>query len=93
VHLGKEWATSNLVAIGKMSKSFIEEYGLAEELEREKEIFRIVEEHPLMIKFLGSFEDRDNIYQVFEYAKNGTLKELLKTRHHFDVDTARAFIA
>ena len=43
MHLGKEWASSNLVAIGKMDKAFIEEFELEEELEREKEIFQIIE--------------------------------------------------
>jgi serine/threonine protein kinase len=93
VHLGKRWATDELVAIGKMDKTFIKEFELEEEIEREIEIFSILSDHPLMIKYIGQLEDNDYIYQIFEYCKNGTLKQLLTNKGFFDVELTRAFTA
>ena len=47
----------------------------------------------MIIKLVGTIEDETYIYQVFEFAKNGTLRELLKARKRFSLELTRAFTA
>jgi serine/threonine protein kinase len=55
-----------------MCKKFLSQYSSTENLKREIKIQRNLN-HPHIVKLFHSFEDKENVYLVMEYAKNGRL--------------------
>lgn len=75
VSLVREKLTGQLFAMKTMSKKFIFQYSSPENLKREIQIQRKLD-HPHIIKLFYYFEDKENVYLIMEYAKNGKQPKL-----------------
>lgn len=82
-----EKQTNELRAIKMIFKSKIKVLNIPEEeIINEKIILNQVD-HPYIIKLYSSFHDKYFFYFSMEYIGNGTLKNLLRKRKKFDIET------
>ena len=76
VNLATEKKTQRAVAIKEVNKKKISDVGLEHHIFREKNILMELKEHPNIIELLGTCQDSENLYFIFEVSTNGTLSEL-----------------
>mmetsp|Transcript_75014 Transcript_75014/g.160675 ORF Transcript_75014/g.160675 Transcript_75014/m.160675 type:complete len:562 (-) Transcript_75014:105-1790(-) len=79
VRVGKDKSTGSRVAVKSVKKSAVEE---AARLHEEIEIMRLLD-HPNIVRFIESFEDRRSIYLVLELCEGGELFDRIVTAGYF----------
>lgn len=76
VILSTEIATGRVVAIKEVNKEQILKLGKQRHVFREKDLLFEMD-HPFIIKLLGTTQDSNNLYFVFENCAKGDLTELI----------------
>eukprot|EP00948_MAST-09A_sp_MAST-9A-sp1_P000006 g6.t1 len=76
-------ATKTLYALKCMKKSSFFSSEEAEAVRREIKIHRTLPEHPSLIRFIESFEDKNHLYMVLEYANYGNIQQHLEWQRSF----------
>lgn len=82
VCLVKDRNSGEMLAMKVMKKQFIFQHSSSENIYREIKIQKKMN-HPHIVKLYHYFEDKDNVYLVLEYCKNGSLFSLLRRRGKF----------
>lgn len=84
VILCTEKATGTTVAIKEVNKEQILNLGKQRHIFREKELLFDMD-HPFIIKLLGTTQDDNNLYFVFENCANSDLTQLITERSKSDI--------
>lgn len=79
VILAKEKATGRNVAIKEVSKKQILDLGKKRHIFRERDLLNEMD-HNFIVKLLGTAQDEENIYFVFENCAQGDLAGLIQER-------------
>lgn len=79
VQLATEIATGRSVAIKQVSKKQITELGKQRHIFRERDLLNEMD-NPFIIKLLGTSQDDENLYFIFENCGNGDLADLIQLR-------------
>ena len=79
VILSTEKATGRTVAIKEVSKKQIISLGKSRHIFREKDLLFEMD-HPFVIKLLGTTQDENNLYFVFENCEQGDLTGMIQER-------------
>ena len=82
VILATETATKRPVAIKEVNKKQILDLGKSRHIFREKELLFEMQ-HPFIIELLGTTQDANNLYFVFESCPNGDLTGLIQERRKY----------
>ena len=82
VILSKEIATQRTVAIKEVNKKQIISLGKSRHIFREKDLLFEMD-NPFIIKLLGTTQDENNLYFVFENCANGDLSGLIQERSKY----------
>lgn len=75
-----------------MSKQRLIELNQVEHIRNEREIIQMVQ-HPNVVAFYGSFQDRNNLYMMMEYTPGGEVFSHLRTLERFELDVVRFYAA
>lgn len=75
-----------------MSKQRLIELNQVEHIQNEREIIQMVQ-HPNVVIFYGSFQDRNNLYMMMEYIPGGEVFSHLRTLERFELDVVRFYAA
>ena len=75
VFLARQKLTNKFVAFKAISKDFIDGHSSREKVMKEINILKTLNNNKFVIKLFEVFEDQDAIYLVFEFLKNGDLKQ------------------
>lgn len=89
VYLGLQKLTNRLVAIKRLEKINCKDEITRKKILSEVNIQKTMFGHPNIIKLYEVFENKQHVYFVMEYAANGDLLKLLKTKKHFEEEDAR----
>lgn len=76
VHEAIFMPTGDTVAIKSVNKETIMKLDKRRHIFREKSILSSLD-HPYIIKLLGTAQDEENLYFIFEHCSRGTLYDLL----------------
>eukprot|EP00750_Incisomonas_marina_P024944 INCI5239.1.p1 GENE.INCI5239.1~~INCI5239.1.p1 ORF type:complete len:345 (+),score=82.52 INCI5239.1:62-1096(+) len=91
VYLARVKANKRIVAIKVMFKQQVEENGIQHQIKREIEIQSRLK-HAHILKLRGFFTDEKRVYMVMEYAKHGSMYDMLQKNGPLDEDEARRYI-
>lgn len=92
VQLATEIATGRSVAIKQVSKKQITELGKQRHIFRERDLLNEMD-NPFIIKLLGTSQDDENLYFIFENCGNGDLADLIQLRRNLDNRLVKLFAA
>jgi len=81
-----------IVVVKIMRKADIVKMRQVDHVKNEKNILSTVS-HPLLVNLRHSFQDRGNLYLVFDYVPGGELFRLLRTQGQFPLPTTRFYAA
>jgi len=90
VYLGRVKANKKIVAIKVMFKDQVEQHNIKHQIKREIEIQSRLR-HAHILKLRGFFTDEKRIFMVMEYAKHGSMFDLLKRKGRLGEDEARRY--
>nr|XP_023025583.1 3-phosphoinositide-dependent protein kinase 1-like [Leptinotarsa decemlineata]ALE20563.1 pdk [Leptinotarsa decemlineata] len=94
VYLAKDVHTGKEFAIKVLEKSHIIREKKTEYVMREKEVLRILGNScPYFVRLFWTFQDRDRLYFVLSYAKNGDILTQIDNRKTFTIHCARYYAA
>ncbi|XP_063546244.1 uncharacterized protein LOC134754099 [Cydia strobilella] len=91
VYQAREKKSKYVVALKVLCKRMIKDSQIEHLVRREVEIQKEMR-HPNILRLYGFFDDKDHIYLILEYAKQGSLFGLLQQRGRFDENTASIYI-
>lgn len=92
VQLVKHAVTSRTYALKTVGKQQVVQLGQQEHLLSEKRVMAKLN-HPSLIRLYATFQSRDALYFVLEPSLGGELFSVLRSRTHFDEETARFYTA
>ena len=84
--------TQEFVVLKIMRKADIVKMRQVDHVKNEKNILSSVS-HPLLVNLRHSFQDRANLFLVFDYVPGGELFRLLRTQGQFPLSTTRFYAA
>ena len=90
VYLARVKSTKHIAAIKVMFKAQVEEHDILHQIKREVEIQSRIK-HPHVLKLRGFFADEKRVYMVMEYAKHGSMYDILKRNGPLEEDKARRY--
>eukprot|EP00347_Sterkiella_histriomuscorum_P022448 403338451 len=93
VYLAKDKESGSLFAIKALEKLHIIKFNKTKSVHREKEILNKFKSHPNIIKLESTFQDKQNLYFVFEHCPNGTLASLIQKNCKFSEEVVRIYAA
>jgi serine/threonine protein kinase len=79
--------TKKIFAMKEMSKRFIEEHDMLENVVLEAKVMYSLN-HPNIVRIITHFEDQRNIYLILEKVENGSIDDLLKKRRKLSIRVA-----
>jgi serine/threonine protein kinase len=62
-----------------------------QQLKREKDLLLELNNHPNVVKLLGTGRNEENVYFIFELALNGSLESLIKQKGRLSLELTRAY--
>ena len=92
VDLRKSKINNKLFAIKILNKHFMEKLNKTHEAYIEKEIITMLD-HPNIIKLLSTFQDKNKLYYVLEYASNRDLSSFISSQGALSYNIAKFYIA
>ena len=92
VRIAQYRRTQEIVVVKTMRKSDIVKMRQVEHVKNEKSILSSIA-HPLLVNLKHSFQDRGNLYLVFDYVPGGELFRLLRTQGQFQLPMTRFYAA
>jgi len=92
VDLRKSRINNKLIAIKILNKHFMEKLNKTHEAYIEKEILSKIS-HPNIIKLLSTFQDRNKLYFVLEYASNRDLASFIRSQGILSCKLAKFYTA
>ena len=79
--------TGKIFAMKEMSKRFIEEHDMLENVILEAKVMYSLN-HANIVRIVTHFEDTRNVYLILEKVENGSIDDLLKRKKKIDMRTA-----
>lgn len=92
VRIAQYRRTQEIVVVKIMRKADIVKMRQVDHVKNEKNILSTIS-HPLLVNLRHSFQDRGNLYLVFDYVPGGELFRLLRTQGQFPLPTTRFYAA
>jgi 3-phosphoinositide dependent protein kinase-1 len=92
VDLRKCKLNNKLIAVKILNKHFMDKLNKSHEAYIEKEILSTLD-HPNVIKLLNTFQDKNKLYFVLEYASNGDLSSYIRSQGALSYELARYYTA
>jgi len=92
VRIAQYHRTEEIIVIKIMRKADIVKMRQVEHIKNEKNILSSIS-HPLLVNLRYSFQDRSNLYLVFDYVPGGELFRMLRTQGQFPLATTRFYAA
>lgn len=92
VRIAQYHRTEEIIVIKIMRKADIVKMRQVEHIKNEKNILSSIS-HPLLVNLRYTFQDRSNLYLVFDYVPGGELFRMLRTQGQFPLATTRFYAA
>lgn len=92
VMLANDKQTGRSVAIKEVNKKQILSLGKSRHIFREKDLLNEMD-HPFIIKLLGTAQDENSLYFIFENCAKGDLAGLVQERRKLDIRLVRSYTA
>lgn len=92
VRIAQNHRSQEIIVLKIMRKADIIKMRQVEHIKNEKNILSSIS-HPLLVNLRCSFQDRANLYLVFDYVPGGELFRVLRTQGQFSLATTRFYAA